>query len=473
MSKRIWLLWGIFCIALTAYFLRSLFSDDGKSVYLIGDATYGHYQIEMACETCHSDPFGGEEVLQNACTQCHAEELEEAHDSHPKSKFTDPREAYRLEKIDARYCVSCHVEHQTEQTHAMGVTLPDDYCYHCHIETVEQRESHKDLAFDSCADAGCHNYHDNRALYESFLVKNAGMPWLSKSIASTIALPESNYAQYKAPKTDKAKAASSVPTVPDDWHNSSHQLAGVSCESCHTHTAQSTSNEPSIWIDKPNVEQCQSCHMKEAMGFKAGKHGMKLIIADYISNEQNAPTAITPAESPLEFNQNNASAQHGCNSCHAGHQYDTQFASVEACLNCHIDEHSLSYEASPHGQHRNSLIKKNLPLSNVVSCSSCHMPRIEAGKHQLKVGTTHANSFKQDATADEIDLHIELYRVQHNQNWNLRPNEKMIRPVCMSCHSLEFSIDALADPALIENNFNGQPNKHIESIDWAVARDKE
>ena len=58
----------------------------------------------------------------------------------------------------------------------------------------------------------------------------------------------------------------------------------------------------------------------------------------------------------------------------------------------------------------------------------------------------------------------------HNQNAYLRPNEKMIRPVCMQCHSLDFAIDALADPKLVENNFNGRPAMHIESIDWAMKR---
>jgi hypothetical protein len=60
--------------------------------------------------------------------------------------------------------------------------------------------------------------------------------------------------------------------------------------------------------------------------------------------------------------------------------------------------------------------------------------------------------------------------VQHNQNDNLRPNEKMIRPVCMQCHSLEFSIDSLADPALIENNFNGLPQVHVDSVEMARSR---
>ena len=58
----------------------------------------------------------------------------------------------------------------------------------------------------------------------------------------------------------------------------------------------------------------------------------------------------------------------------------------------------------------------------------------------------------------------------HNQNDTLYPNEKMIRPVCIECHGLGFAIDALADPALITNNFSGQPDRHIESIDWAVNR---
>ena len=43
----------------------------------------------------------------------------------------------------------------------------------------------------------------------------------------------------------------------------------------------------------------------------------------------------------------------------------------------------------------------------------------------------------------------------------------MIRPVCMNCHGLGFSIDALADKKLLINNFNGRPAVHIESIDMA------
>jgi hypothetical protein len=63
--------------------------------------------------------------------------------------------------------------------------------------------------------------------------------------------------------------------------------------------------------------------------------------------------------------------------------------------------------------------------------------------------------------------------VEHNQNDTLRPNEKMIRPVCLNCHGLAFAIDALADPRLIRNNFAGRPRRHVPSLDMAEARLRE
>ena len=113
--KKIWILWGLICLALAGYFVNQMFIQAHKTDFLIGEASYGHYQIEMACTACHNEPFGGEEILQNACVACHQTELDAAHDSHPKKKFTDPRNADRLEVVDARYCVSCHTEHQHER----------------------------------------------------------------------------------------------------------------------------------------------------------------------------------------------------------------------------------------------------------------------------------------------------------------------------------------------------------------------
>jgi hypothetical protein len=60
--------------------------------------------------------------------------------------------------------------------------------------------------------------------------------------------------------------------------------------------------------------------------------------------------------------------------------------------------------------------------------------------------------------------------VDHNQSDNLRPNDKMLRSVCLDCHGLGFSINALADRAAIDNNFDGGPAVHVDSIDFALER---
>lgn len=60
--------------------------------------------------------------------------------------------------------------------------------------------------------------------------------------------------------------------------------------------------------------------------------------------------------------------------------------------------------------------------------------------------------------------------VQHNQNDTLKPNEKMLRPVCMNCHGLGYGINALADESLIKNNFSGPPTVEVESMKLAEKR---
>ena len=55
--------------------------------------------------------------------------------------------------------------------------------------------------------------------------------------------------------------------------------------------------------------------------------------------------------------------------------------------------------------------------------------------------------------------------VQHNQNDNLRPNEKMIRPVCMNCHGLGYSIDALADAELVARQLPRPAALHVQSLE--------
>lgn len=455
MTKILWLGWGLLSAMLIAYFGYKIFFSDNKSEFVIGEATHGHHQIELACETCHTDSFGGPEVLQDACTNCHGQDLTLARDEHPKKKFTNPRNAALIEILDARQCISCHTEHQAEQTHPMGVTLPTDYCFHCHQEVGENRASHKDLPFDSCANSGCHNFHDNRALYEDFLVGNAGQPWLQQISL----LAAANHAKYSAPhgKGEGADAgfaekAKQHPDVHESWAMSAHATANVQCANCHvTQSPQGDGvledNGQPAWIAKPAIDACESCHSDEVTGFTSGKHGMRL---SPLLSKSLSP--MTPALARLEFHEDSQHRELTCNSCHDVHELNTQFAAADGCLDCHSDDHSSAFKQSPHGQLWEKELAEQAEPGSGVSCATCHMPRLPL------------------AGFADAEKTIKEYRVQHNQNDILRPNEKMIRPVCMQCHSLEFSIDALADEALIRNNFSGKPAKHVESIDWAVKR---
>ncbi|SMF20123.1 Formate-dependent nitrite reductase, periplasmic cytochrome c552 subunit [Alteromonadaceae bacterium Bs31] len=444
MKYWIWVAWLAVVVSIFSYYSWRLFATEEKSDFLIGETSYGHYQIEMSCDSCHTSAFGGTEVLQDACENCHAADLEMAHDSHPTKKFTDPRNADRLEVVDARYCVSCHTEHQHEQTREMGVTLPDDYCYHCHEDIAEDRESHKDLPFDSCASAGCHNFHDNRALYENFLIDNANQPWLleianlevpnaaNKTIkenAVSLGLADADFT--------KAKKVNVTETVLNDWAHSSHAAAGVNCMGCHQ-------GEDKEWIEKPGHEQCGSCHANEVQTFTEGKHGMRL---STVLSKPLKP--MSPSESHMKFTETGQQSHQNCVACHQSHTFDRVFAATEACLDCHADEHSLAFLDSPHGQLWQANKSDKETAAEQVSCATCHMPRMVKGKGEKQIVS-----------------------VNHNQNFNLKPNEKMIRSVCMDCHGLGFAINAIADEALIKNNFNGQPGVEIESIDWALKREE-
>ena len=57
---------GIISIIIAAFLGYRLLSTD-KAIYLVGQSTDGHHQIEMACEACHTEAFSSIDVLQKAC----------------------------------------------------------------------------------------------------------------------------------------------------------------------------------------------------------------------------------------------------------------------------------------------------------------------------------------------------------------------------------------------------------------------
>lgn len=466
LKSKLWLLWLALTLSGAAALIASMLHGGAlRRQLLIGKTTAGHHQIEAACEACHTTPFGGAAALQKACLNCHEAELKLAKDSHPAKKFRDPRNADRLKQLNAMLCVTCHKEHNPAITGAMGVTLPADFCFLCHQDVGKDRPSHQGLAFTSCASAGCHNYHDNRALYEDFLEKHTGEPdhkTIQRLALKNWTPPEGGAGKTEKPKPLAREAADAPPERPpgqkllDEWHQTAHAKAGVNCSACHA--PKSAASEQSAWSDKPGQQICAACHKQEAATFVEGKHGMRLRpglkqshegLWGFFKDEPLSPMRPELAQIPL------AAKAHGtqlvCTTCHAAHAFDRGKAQVEGCLRCHTDQHSKAYLGSPHHKLWLAEQRGELPPGSGVSCAACHMPRLK----------------------QEDDYGRETVLVTHNQNDNLKPNEKMVRPVCADCHGLQFTLNSLADPALIERNFTGRPAVHIPSIDWVAKRLKE
>ncbi|MCI5167268.1 MAG: hypothetical protein D3903_14535 [Candidatus Electrothrix sp. GM3_4] len=135
---------------------------------------------------------------------------------------------------------------------------------------------------------------------------------------------------------------------------------------------------------------------------------------------------------------------------------------MEACLDCHADEHSLAYKASVHFHLWEDEQYEHKESGSGVSCATCHLPRI--ARHYLRE--------KQKKRKKKKKGKIKRVKVGHNQNDNLMPNQKMIKTVCQNCHGLQFILDSLADDELIRNNFSGLPAKHLKSMEMVKQRQK-
>lgn len=460
--KLSWILWGLFTVIIGGYLAAGMLLKSAannpllapaRAMLLPGKTTHGHHQIELACESCHIGAFTDREKIQESCENCHGRELKDAGDKHPRSKFTDPRNADRLEKIDATLCVTCHVEHRPEITGRMGVTLAGDFCFSCHQDIAKDRPSHEGMAFDTCNSAGCHKYHDNRALYEDFLAKHMDEPklllkrWLPKRDFHDVVAEFPGYPSDRFPV--KPQTAPDAPpelmksqNVVADWLATSHAQSGVNCSGCHQveATGKNQAAGTKTWVERPDHKVCATCHEPETKGFLAGKHGMRLAAG---------LSPMTPAQARQPMHAKVGDQALGCTSCHGAHRFDTKKAAVESCLTCHRDEHTTAYEKSPHYTLWKKELAGELPPGSGVSCASCHMPRDE---------------FRAPGGGGKRVL------VQHNQSDNLRPSEKMLRPVCMNCHGLGYATDALADRKLVNSNFHGEPGVHIRSIDMVKQR---
>lgn len=450
-----WLVWLLSTCIGCAFFAQVLFKGEDKTVFMPGPLSNGHHQLAESCDSCHTDAFGGGPVLQESCESCHGDVRKKPFDSHPKAKFSDPRNADMLADLNATQCVTCHQEHKAEITLVNGVTQPEDFCYQCHESIAEDRPSHEGMGFETCANSGCHNFHDNRALYTDFLVKHLDQP----AVLEAAGLPEREFAdvldmliEYPRDQFPVETLALSDADAPDDkqqdatvmaqWQASGHAEQGVNCTACHTQlTSEGEADAEATditahWTDDPVAENCASCHDIEVEAFGKGKHGMRLAAG-------LSPMTVGAARLPMH--EDAAHQELTCNSCHAAHDYDVVSAAVEACVGCHADDHTVAYRNSKHYALWLAETEGNGKPGTGVSCASCHMPRI----------------------SQDVDDYNSRIVVDHNQSANLAPNSKMIRGACLECHGLGFSIDSLMDDQLVQDNFQGLPTTRNDSLPMA------
>ena len=485
-KAALWILCVSGTVIATALVTAWMLVGGDRRMLLIGKTTDAHHQIETTCETCHAAaPFASAaaaaKALNKTCRNCHEDALQAAEDSHARKLFRSPRMAVYWEKLDARLCTACHVEHRPENTRPGAVTVAEDFCVACHSEGDQDvrkaRPSHAGLTFDTCASAGCHNYHDNRAIYEDFLVSHAGRPWVASAPVHELAM-RSRAQKPPAEAPDKRGAALAPATALaeqtalHDWAGSGHAAAAVNCAACHAPAAEGTSRAAveAQWIATPDSAICEGCHKTPAQTFVQGRHGLRRhpslapprdpsrrleaiglsgllpkAAAAWLADPPR-PVRMTVAEARLPMRPEAAGESLHCGTCHQPHAVDTERAAVEACASCHDDAHSRAYFGSAHHELWRAELAGQAPPGTGVSCATCHMAKAE---RRGKVVTS------------------------HNQNATLRPNEKMIRPVCLDCHGLGFAINALADPDLVARNFQGKPAAQVESVEWAVRRTQE
>ena len=207
------------------------------------------------------------------------------------------------------------------------------------------------------------------------------------------------------------------------WQGSIHALADVNCSSCHLDT------QTKKIVSQPTYESCQNCHKVAVETFLLGKHGIR--IAEGL-------TPLQPKMAQLPMKGAALSRQMTCNTCHNVHSVNTFQASVDSCLSCHNDPHSLNYEKSKHYQLIVAEGTLPRPSTESVTCATCHLPRQDFS------GVVHVN---------------------HNNTYNLLPRDRMVKDVCINCHGMEYAYNSIFDDALVRENFARPPTQKLKTLE--------
>lgn len=423
-SKRL-LFWGIgggLGIVIIGMGVWQLFFTGDSRRFLPGITSLGHHQFEIQCYRCHEGFSRG--VSNQACLECHRAQWQQQ-DVHSPALWDLPQHQPQLALLNAKQCATCHREHRANLLPnpfgLSNVTVEVHFCQTCH-SNILTHSNHQGFQFNQCIT--CHQYHHDAAMQANYLKPHQQ----EADTVTTGRTPINNLLHYyrQTAQHDLEPLTQAQHDAPEhshfnlvltDWEKSSHAKTGINCRACHQPPHR---DPPAMWDETPPPDYCQACHQTELQGFQAGAHGIRptLGLSPLQTAEANLPMKALVKSRTLN-----------CTACHAAHAFNRSQAAVEACLDCHQDQHSRAYLTSPHYQLWQKQQAGTLPPGAGVSCATCHLPRTVYQQRVL---------------------------VQHNISANLRDKKNMVS-VCTVCHGLGFSLDSLATERIYQDNFSRKP----------------
>lgn len=422
MRFQAWIFVALFLVGGTAATVIA-FLLGFRAPIVMGETSEGHRLLEPRCESCHAS-WGA--IPSERCISCHRTEL--ANDIHAPRIFEDPdRWAGELAALEARECVTCHLEHRPAP---IGFTGEAEICEVCHGDITRTSTSHRAMKQEDCL--SCHNYHD-----EGVIARPEADEHLEDPSLVDARLERKRWLRRDAPWTRDAPDAPQefqTPKINEAWASSAHARQGINCKKCHAAGGAS-------WASALDERSCEGCHEIEVQSFHQGKHGVRPSLG-------LDPILTTDARLPM---QEGVLAQ-GCGGCHGVHDVDMRRAQVEACLVCHADEHSSTYLGSPHGRaYREGRL-------DAPTCATCHLPYREV----------------MDPKRPGLSVNV----AWHNNSFTMRPLERMLTDVCVRCHGLAYSWSALRDEIAVKSSFSSRgasdswSARHMDMIRVATEVDR-
>jgi hydroxylamine dehydrogenase len=223
----------------------------------------------------------------------------------------------------------------------------------------------------------------------------------------TRVLPQGATAQQAA--AFEALYKSQMPWQYEQWKQSAHGKAGVTCINCHDVGPDGkikSENLDNLAYGGVKPERCGKCHEKELNGWKQTRHSEAVKLAT-----TNVRYKLLDGFPAMQ--------RQGCQSCH--------FKVGTTCISCH-DVHLRQAEASGMQE---------------PNCATCHTK--DDNKHEI----------------------FRIKDVQANAALNVKANNRqLLEAKCWRCHSPEFTAAALKDSDAIKAEAN-----RIVDAGRAIVRD--